>query len=258
MPSAKSGAWIEIVVPARNERERLPSGLEALCRKAAALPLPAAILVADSASSDSTADIVSGWPSGPVPVRLVSCDRPGKGYAVRAGLLATQAPLVGYCDADMATDLAALDTALELLVAGSRVVIGSRALAASVVEARHHLTRRVGAAVFRALARRVVPDATDTQCGFKFFDGPLVRAAVLPLRTTGFAFDVELIANCQLLGATLSEIPVNWRDVPGSRFSVTRHSAAAFRDVTAIRRRQRAGQDALPVAQPVPAMVTTT
>src|ERR1700677_576449 len=182
MPSAKSGAWIEIVGPPRNERDRLPGGLDALCRKAAALPLPAAILVADSASTDSTADIVSGWPAGPVPVRLLRCDRPGKGYAVRAGLLATQAPLVGYCDADMATDLAALDSALELLVAGCQVVIGSRALAESVVQARHHATRRLGAAVFRALARRVVPESTDTQCGFKFFSGPVARAAVLPLR----------------------------------------------------------------------------
>ena len=75
------------------------------------------------------------------------------------------------------------------------------------------------------MARRIVPGATDTQCGFKFFSGPLARAAALPLRTTGFAFDVELIAICQRLGATLTEIPVRWRDVPGSTFSVPRHSA---------------------------------
>ena len=253
-----SGAWVEIVVPARNEEGRLPRGLDALCRKAAALPLPITILVADSASTDTTAAIVSGWPAGPVPVRLLRCDRPGKGYAVRAGLLATQAPFVGYCDADMATDLGALDVALALLTTGSQIVIGSRALAESVVEARHHVTRRLGAAVFRALARRVVPEATDTQCGFKFFSGPVARAAALPLRTTGFAFDIELIANCQRLGATLSEIPVNWHDVPGSRFSVPRDSAAAFRDVAVIWRRQRGGQDDVSVAQPVPALVTST
>jgi hypothetical protein len=84
-----------------------------------------------------------------------------------------------------------------------------------------------------------VPAATDTQCGFKFFSGPLVRAAAQPLRTAGFAFDVELIARCQRLGATLTEIPVRWRDVTGSTFSVRRHSAAAFRDVAAIWMRSR-------------------
>ena len=232
-PEAPS-ASIEIVVPARNEARRLPDGLAALCRKAATLPLRAAILVVDNASTDLTGDVVRAWPAGPVPVRLLHCPRAGKGVAVREGLLATQAPFVGFCDADMATDLSALDLAVSLLVAGRHLIIGSRALDSSVAEDRHNGLRRAGAIAFRALARRVVPDATDTQCGFKFFSGPLARAAALPLRTAGFAFDVELIARCQQLGATLTEIPVCWRDVPGSTFSVARHSAETLREAMAI------------------------
>jgi len=225
---------IEIVVPARNEARRLPGGLDMLCRKAAALQVPAEILVVDSASTDATGDVVRKWPAGPVPVRLLRCDRPGKGLAVRTGLLATRAPFVGFCDADMATDLAALDVAVGLLAAGNSLVVGSRGLAASVVENRHNAVRRAGAAVFRAMARRVVPGATDTQCGFKFFSGPLARAAALRLTTLGFAFDIELIALCQRLGASLTEFPVHWQDMPGSTFSVPRHSGAALRDVVSI------------------------
>ena len=233
-------AALEIVVPARNEALRLPEGLAALCRKAVTLPLPTSIVVVDSASTDGTSEVVRHLPRQPVPVRLVRCERPGKGIAVRAGLLATQAPFAGFCDADMATELSALDIAIHLLTAGHPMVIGSRALEESVVQARSSAARRVGAAAFRALARQIVPDATDTQCGFKFFSGPLVRAAVQSLRTAGFAFDIELIARCQWLGATLTEIPVRWRDVAGSTFSVQRHSAAAFRDVAAIWLRSRA------------------
>ena len=47
-------AILEIVVPARNEARRLPDGLAALCQKAAMLPLPTAIVVVDSASTDGT------------------------------------------------------------------------------------------------------------------------------------------------------------------------------------------------------------
>jgi dolichyl-phosphate beta-glucosyltransferase len=254
-------ALVEIVIPARNEAARLPGGLAALCRQAAALPLRTAILVVDSASTDETADIVAGWPAGPVPVGLLRCPRAGKGLAVRAGLLATRAPFVGYCDADMATDLSALDVVVGLLAAGNPLVIGSRALDASVTEDRHSPVRRAGAAAFRSLARQIVPDATDTQCGFKFFSGPLARAAALPLRTAGFAFDVELIAGCQRLGARLTEIPVRWRDVPGSTFSVPRHSAATFRDVVTIWRQARTSRPvpAVPAAEgpALPAEVTT-
>ena len=239
MPSATHPPVIEIIVPARNEAHRLPEGLTALCEKAATLPLRAAILVVDSASTDSTADVVRQWPAGPVPVGLLRCIRPGKGIAVRAGLLATQAPFVGFCDADMATDLSALDVAVSFLVAGHPLVIGSRGLSESVVEARSSTLRGAGAALFRTMAHSIVPGTADTQCGFKFFSGPLARAAVRSLRTAGFAFDVELLATCLQLGATVTEIPVHWRDIAGSTFSVRRHSAAVFRDLGGIWLRSR-------------------
>ena len=238
-PPATHPPVIEIIVPARNEARRLPEGLSALCAKAATLPLRTAILVVDSASTDSTAEVVRQWPAGPVPVALLRCDRPGKGVAVRAGLLATQAPFVGFCDADMATDLSALDVAVSFLAAGHPLVIGSRGLSGSVVDERTSTLRGAGAALFRTMARWILPGTADTQCGFKFFSGPLARAAVRPLRTAGFAFDVELLATCLQLGATVTEIPVQWRDITGSTFSVRRHSAAVFRDLGAIWLRSR-------------------
>ncbi|MBX6767959.1 MAG: glycosyltransferase, partial [Actinomadura rubrobrunea] len=100
-------AALEIVVPAYNEAERLPAGLARLSAELAALPCAARVLVVDNASTDATPEIVRGW-DGPVPVRLLSCERRGKGAAVRTGILATRAPYVGFCDADMATDLSAL------------------------------------------------------------------------------------------------------------------------------------------------------
>ncbi|SEM77409.1 glycosyltransferase [Nonomuraea pusilla] len=215
---------LEIVIPARNEEGRLPGGLLQLCAKLARMPFPSRVIVVDNNSTDGTAEIVRTWPAGRVPVRLVACATPGKGAAVRAGLLATSAPFVGFCDADMATDLDAVDSALGLLLSGERVVIGSRAHAGSVVENRHSKVRELGAFGFRALAAALVPGVSDTQCGFKFFDGVLARDVAAGLRTPGFAFDVELLARCAARGAKVLEIPVNWHDMPGSRFSPARHS----------------------------------
>jgi dolichyl-phosphate beta-glucosyltransferase len=221
--------WLEVVIPARNEERRLPAGLAALNAALAALPLDVGVVVVDSASTDGTCEVVRRHATtGGVPTRLVRCERPGKGAAVRAGLLATTAPYVGFCDADMATDPAAIAMAVRLLQTGNPVVLGSRSHPESVVEDRHTVIRKAGAAVFRAATRVVVPGIGDTQCGFKFFDGPTARAAAASLRLTGFAFDVELIARCVRLGATPIEIPVRWRDVSGSTFSIWRHSASSF------------------------------
>jgi glycosyltransferase involved in cell wall biosynthesis len=244
-------ALLDIVVPARNEAARLERGLDTLSGRLSVLPVRSAILVVDNGSTDATADIVRVW-SGPVPVRLLQCERPGKGAAVRVGLLATTAPYVGFCDADMATGLAALDEVLALLRGGRQVVVGSRRHPESTVEVYGRPLRRVGALTFNRLCRGLAGDVADTQCGFKFFSGPLVRAAAAELRTSGFAFDVELLLRCRHLGADVEEIPVVWHDMPGSTFSVSRHAFGCLRDLIRIgmiaRRNDRTAPQVLAVA----------
>ncbi len=258
---------LEVVIPAYNEAERLHLGLRTLTQRLGTLPYPCSVVVVDNASTDGTARIARSWSSGSgpgggpgnVPVRLISCPQPGKGAAVRAGLLATSAPLVGFCDADMATDLGVLERTVALLAGGHPVVVGSREHHDSVVGGRDSLARGLGAIAFRAVARRVLPDVADTQCGFKFFLGSVGRTAARRLRCTGFAFDVELLAHCQRLGASVTEVPVWWQDVPGSRFSPLRHGLGSVREALRIRgtvRRQPLppnGVPSCPVTTGVPA-----
>ncbi|MFA1548504.1 glycosyltransferase [Actinomadura chokoriensis] len=250
-------ALLEIVVPAYNEAERLPAGLAALCDKLAALPLRAEVIVVDNASTDGTAGIARSF-EGPVPVRLVRCERRGKGAAVRAGLLESRAPYVGFMDADMATDLAALDEAIVLLREGRPVVVGSRRHGRSVVQGYALPVRRLGAITFNRIVRDLVGGIQDTQCGFKFFDGPLVRAAAEELRTTGFSFDVELLAHCVRRGASVTAIPVVWRDRPGSTFSVRRHSLQCMLDLARIRARVGFRMPAAPATPVTPVVPIRT
>lgn len=250
-------ALLEIVVPAYNEADRLPEGLGKLCDKLAGLAVPAEVVVVDNASTDGTADIVRSW-DGPVPVRLVGCERRGKGAAVRAGLLATRAPYVGFMDADMATDLAALDEAIVLLREGRPVVVGSRRHGRSVVQGYALPVRRLGAITFNRIVRDLVGGIADTQCGFKFFDGPLARAAAEDLRTAGFSFDVELLAHCVRRGASVTDIPVVWRDHPGSTFSVRRHSLQCLLDLARIRARAGFRMPSVPVAPIIPVVPVRT
>ena len=67
---------------------------------------PIDVIVVDNASTDATAAVARQFDSPAMPVRVVRCDRRGKGAAVRAGVAATTAERIGFMDADGATDLA--------------------------------------------------------------------------------------------------------------------------------------------------------
>lgn len=239
-PDVSSDAVVlDVVVPAFNEADRLPDTLLLLRAALAGLGVPCRVTVVDNASTDATAEVVSSALPGTVPVRLLWCGERGKGFAVRTGVLASDARYVGFCDADLATAPDNLGQVLGLLTEGVDVVVGSRAHPESVVEERHSLLRRWGAVAFRGAVRQVVRSVGETQCGFKFFRGDVARRAFAPLRCGGFAFDVEVLGRVERAGARLEEIPVNWVDVPGSRFSPVRHGWQSFVDVAKIRWRLR-------------------
>jgi dolichyl-phosphate beta-glucosyltransferase len=231
---------LDVVVPAYNEASRLPTTLPVLRTHLAALGIPAVVTVVDNASEDATAAIAASQPAGPVPVRVLHCADRGKGYAVRAGIVATDARYVGFCDADLATSLDQLPQVVQLLEQGHHVVVGSRAHTDSLVQARHRLARRWGAALFRRMVQQTVQSVGDTQCGYKFFESALARQVFRELGCGGFAFDVEVLARAELHGARIAEIPVTWIDVPGSTFSPIRDGWRSFADVAGISLRLRA------------------
>jgi dolichyl-phosphate beta-glucosyltransferase len=245
---------LSIVVPVRNEESRLGTALSGLATALAATGLPSEIVVVDNASTDRSAQIAWRHRLGAVPVRLLRCEQPGKGAAVRAGVLRTDSRYVGFCDADLATDMAALRPTLKHLLAGANVVVGSRAHPDSIVHARHSNVRKAGAWVFRRAANGIVPGVTDTQCGYKFFDRYTADAIFQPLRTPGFAFDVELLARAQRMGAVIRELPVSWKDMPGSTFHPMRDGYRSFAALATIRMALAVEQR--PVAAPVRTRVT--
>lgn len=233
---------LQIVIPAYNEELRLPRTLRELRRHVLdrqGVLGPTEVIVVDNGSTDGTAAVARAADSRALPVRVLGCATRGKGAAVRAGLLATDAELVAFMDADGATGLAALDESWRRVALGADVVIASRGLPESVTASRHCRTRTAGAACYRLVAARLLPGLTDTQCGFKVFRGDLARAAAARLRARGFSFDVELLVRLRAHGARIEEIPVTWADVPGSTFVPARHGAGAFAELAAIAWRTR-------------------
>lgn len=249
---------LQLVIPAYNEQARLPRTLRELrrhVRDLRSVARPVEVIVVDNASTDDTAEVARAADSTGLRVRVIHCATPGKGAAVRAGIEATDASVVGFMDADGATGLDALEEACRRLALGADVAIGSRGANGACTETRHSWLRERGARTYRACTARVVPGIADTQCGFKLMAGDLGRRVFAGLRTTGFAFDVEVLARARALGARIDEFPVTWTDVPGSTFDPLRHGAGSFADLALIAWHVRGGRSAAPVPLPTPMTV---
>ena len=220
---------LEVVIPSYNEERRLP---ETVARTVSFLedrPWRSAIVVVDNDSVDHTAAISAA--SAQVPVTVIGCAERGKGAAVRRGLYTSQSDVVGYMDADLATPVETLDEVMARLDAGADVVTGTRYRPDSHVELEREPLRRLGGSAFRALVRSVVPDLSDTQCGFTFFRGAVARELADAAHITGFAFDVELLLQANRRRMRIDEVPVRWTPKEGSRFKVWPDGMRSFVDV---------------------------
>jgi dolichyl-phosphate beta-glucosyltransferase len=230
---------LEVLIPARNEARRLPRTLELTIKYLEDRPYSSSVVVVDNGSFDHTVDIARAVRSRRVPVSVTGCARPGKGAAVRHGLLGSQAEYVGYMDADFATPIETLDVILPLL-ADYAAVVASRYIPGAIFAKRQPLHRSVGGMVFHRLARRMLPGVTDTQCGFKFFAGDLARKAAARLTVDGFAFDVEMLRTIRDLGGAIKEVPVVWTDSRGSSLNALYDGTQATLDLYRLNQRQRA------------------
>jgi glycosyltransferase involved in cell wall biosynthesis len=237
---------LSIVVPAYNEARRLPPSLATLLAFSATLPYGAEVIIADDGSTDATAALVEALVPSQAQLRLVRLAHRGKGFAVRAGVLAARGDYVLVCDVDLAVPLDEWSRLREALEAGYDVAIGSRegAGARRVGEPWHrHAMGRVFNAIVRAL---VVGQFQDTQCGFKAFRGavardlfervqiygehaPLVRGAAVT------AYDVEVLYLAVTRGYRVAEVPVPWFYGEETKVSALRDAWRNLRDVLRVR-----------------------
>jgi glycosyltransferase involved in cell wall biosynthesis len=225
---------LEVVIPARNEERRLPATISATVDHLASQDWSSSIVVVDNGSVDRTAEIIEQFQNPAVKIHLIGCSERGKGAAVRRGILTSSARFIGFIDADNSTPITTLDDAMALLGEGYDAVIASRRAPGARYEVEQSMARRSGSWVFHRLSRLTLPNVSDTQCGFKFFNGPLVREIAGTCRINGFAFDVEMLARIVRAGHTFAEVPIAWADVPGSTFSARRDGFRAMTDLLRI------------------------
>ena len=241
--AAGSRPFLSIVVPAYNEEARLPDSLAAIAAWMDARRLDAEILVVDDGSRDRTAEIAAEALRGRRGRVLKNGENRGKGYSVRHGVLEAAGRFILLTDADLSTPI----TEYDKLAAFVRdhdldVAIGSRALPGSDVQLRQGLVLQSMGRIFNRIIRMMTGlTLQDTQCGFKLLDRERTRPLFEKMVVDRFAFDVELLFLCRRFGLSVREVPVIWRNAPGSKVSILGDPLNMLLDVLRVRWRFRRG-----------------
>ena len=174
---------LDIVVPVYNEERDLPECIRRIHRYLTTeVPYSARITVADNASTDNTLPVARQLADELGDVDVVHLDRKGRGGALFATWMASDAEVVAYMDVDLSTDLSALMPLVAPLISGhSDVAIGSRLAASSRVvrgPKREFVSRSYNLILRGALGARF----SDAQCGFKAVRSDIARELLDQLR----------------------------------------------------------------------------
>ena len=228
---------ISIIIPAKDEQERLPRFLRTVIDHCHRSSHSYEIIVVDDGSKDQTADATLSFQKEFPSLKVISLERNhGKGYAVKQGFFAAQGEIVLFLDADGSTGPEEIERHLDWFEQGYDIVIGSRVLSDGKSHVKARAYRKWMGAVFNFLvSHMLIKGIKDTQCGFKMFRASLVPALFGRLHLEGYGFDLEVLYLAQKMNLRIKEVAINWSHVDGSKVDLFKDSLRMFWNIIQIK-----------------------
>lgn len=214
---------LTFVIPVYNEEERIGKTFEALkeLRLPHGLKLREVIFVNDG-STDKTESRIKKYelsiknktiiPNSRFSIQLISyTENRGKGYAIRTGMLASDADYTLFFDADMSTPLTELKRFMPFILKNTDVIIGTRKNGKSTVIKHQPLYRELLGRGFTKLTQLMLGvTVTDFTCGFKAFSRKATEQIFPRTKINGWGYDAEVIFLAFRAQLTIAEKAVLW------------------------------------------------
>jgi putative flippase GtrA len=248
LPSSAPPPVLDLVIPVYNEEVDLERCVRRLHEQlTSSFPYAFRLTVADNASTDGTLTIARRLAAELPDVVVVHLADKGRGRALRAVWLASDAAVLAYTDVDLSTDLNALLPLVAPLITGhSDLALGTRLARGSRVvrgTKRELISRGYNLLLRGTLATRF----SDAQCGFKAIRADVAMHLLPLVEDTGWFFDTELLVLAERVGLRMHEVPVDWVDDPDSRVDIVETALADLRGVARLGRALLTGR--LPIGE---------
>ncbi|WP_221032549.1 FAD:protein FMN transferase [Actomonas aquatica] len=229
----RAAPQLSLVIPCWREQERLPPFLEALAAAIDTAALPVEVLVVDDGSpaddAAATREAVRRISERfPQIQPMIDIDRHrGKGGAVYWGWrhAAPSVQWLGFVDADGAIPPEEVVRGIQQTLAqpddaSPRLIAATRYHRDSTRRVQRGFWRQRTGGWFANWARTQLQlGAADSQCGFKVVPAAWWRDRE-PWQVDGYDFDLELLLAARDDQLTVRNLPITWREIPGSHVGV--------------------------------------
>jgi len=234
MYSAKKTIRVSLIIPIFNEENRVHN-LNTLWNYIKNKKYIKELIVVNDGSTDRTKNLLTAFQKR-TKCRIISYRKNrGKGYAIKKGILSARGTHTVFMDVDLSTPPNMLGL-LKKVIRHTDIIVGTRKNKKAILLQRQSKIRETMGTFFTFISQKIVGvDVSDFTCGFKCFTKKAAKKIYAKQRIDRWAFDAESLFLAKKYGFSISEFPVEWRDVKGTKVRFPQDAIQSFIDLLQIR-----------------------
>ncbi|MFA7290084.1 MAG: glycosyltransferase [Melioribacteraceae bacterium] len=235
---------ISFIIPAYDEEKKILKDIFLVEQFLSSNNFICEIIVIDDGSSDNTFQIAEKSKKQ-IKSQLVLLSNKvnrGKGYSIKRGVKHSKGKYIIYFDAGATIPISEATKGIELIKSRKcDIAFGSRKLPESNIIKKQKLDRKLASFLFLRFCKmffKIDKSFTDTQCGFKVFDGNIARELFENITLNGFLFEIELIILAKKNNYIIKEFPITWKCDRDSRINFVKTPSIIVSEINQLRNRQ--------------------
>lgn len=226
--------FLSIIIPVFNEEKRIKN-LTKIVGYLKKKKYSWELIIVNDGSTDKTKKILLNLKKRIKFQLLTYSQNIGKGFAIKTGMLSSKGKYRLFLDIDLSTPITEFEKFHPFLKKYG-IIIGSRKMKTSNLIVRQSFVREILGKMFTLLSKEVLEvNISDFTCGFKCFSKKAAKEIFSRQKINRWGFDSEILFIGKSKNISIKEVPVTWKNVPGTKVRIPQDIINSLTDLIKIR-----------------------